>query len=308
MTISENTLGIGRLATVAWTPLEGTGLDARELNVVDQQVDAARQVADALLAAAKGAFNLGWTSFRLDDLQALGQLGTLATGDATADEWAAFIGSSLGIELSAGDGNSFNGWRRIADEMQRYAALQASRRNPAGGADGDAGVTHANGQWYANGQALSLMDLFTAVRVNRLVTYDESIDGDIQDLQENQRRLNAAREWGSMLRAGKPRDADSTGMVTSGMTNEFIAKWGIDPVGTFTPSLSGQLNTNVKGTQFDIWLNQLKAFIDKTDSSNQIIQSQIDQKSKRRSEVTDAMTSFAGKESKTGSLMASNLA
>ena len=156
MTIPTNSLGAGQLAAVAWTPLDGTGLSTQEKGVVDDQVDAATEVADALLAAAKAAINRGWSSFRLDDLADLGQLSKLATGDDSAADWADFISRSLGSATSASDSASLNDWRRVADAMQRYAALQASRRNPAGGADGAAGVTHANGQWFANGQALSL--------------------------------------------------------------------------------------------------------------------------------------------------------
>ena len=305
MTTTTNSLGPGQLASVAWTPMYGTGLSASEKAAVDVQVDSATEVADALLAAAKAAINLGWSSFRLDDLAQLGQLSTLATGDDTPAEWATFISRSLGTPISASASASLNDWRLVADEMQRYAALQASQRNPAGGADGAAGVTHANGQWFANGQALSLLDLFTAVRVNRLANYDDTIDGYMQELQANQRLLKAAREWGSILRAKKPADSTSGTTLTQADVDAFVSRWGIQPIQTFTDK--AQVGSAQKATQWDIWLTQLKSYIDLKDTDNQTLQGQIDQKSNRRSEVIEAMTSFAKKESKTGSLMATAL-
>lgn len=304
MTVN-NTQGIGQLASVAWTPLDGTGLSAQDRSVVDNQVRAATTVAEALRSAAMAAVNLGWSSFRLDDLAALGQLSTLATGEDTPAEWASFIGQALGTAMSATSADSLNDWRRVADAMQGYAALQASRRNPAGGADGAAGVTHANGQWYANGQALSLLDLFTAARVNRLANYDDSIDGYLQELQDNQRLLKAAREWGSILRNKKPADSTSTATLTQAEVDAFALKWGIQPVQTFTSK--AQVGSAQKATQWDIWLTQLKSYVDFKDTNNQTLQGQIDQKANRRSEVIEAMTSLAKKESKTGSLMATAL-
>jgi hypothetical protein len=304
----NNTQGAGRVASVAWTPLDGTGLSAQERATVDDRVDASGEVVSALLAAAKQAVNRGWSSFRLDDLAALGQLKILATGDESAADWAAFIGKALGATLSAADAYSLNDWKRTADAMQGYAAMQASRRNPAGGADGDGGVTHANGQWYANGQALSLLDLFTAARVNLLANYDDTIDGYLQELQDNQRLLKAAREWGSILRNKKPTgggDPEPKTTLTSADVAAFKWQWSIDPIQTFTNN--AQVGVASKAEQWDIWLTQLTSYVDLKDTANQTLQGQIDQKANRRSEVIEAMTSFAKKESKTGSLMAAAL-
>lgn len=307
MTITDNTLGVGRLASVAWTPLDGTGLSGSALARINQQIDASEHVSDALLQAVKAAVHQGWSSFGLEALVDLGLLSTLPTGENSAAEWASFIHQWLGTTLSTQDRLGLNEWKRIAERMQGEAALQASKRNPSGGAVDRGGVTHANGQWYANGQALSLLDLFTAVRVNRLANYDDAIDGYVQELKENQRRLTAAHEWASTLRARRPPNATDTSSIPASLREDFISQWGFDPVETLTPSLSGQFGKSLKSNSWDIWLTEWKAFIDTTDTNNQILQGQIDQKSNRRSEALEAMTAFASKASKTGSLMASNL-
>lgn len=306
MSTSDNTLGIGSLASVAWTPLYGVGLDAQETSAVTQQVNAAQQVAQALLNAAKSAINDGRTAFSLNDLVSWGLLGTLPTGDDSPGEWASFINGALDTQLTASGAASLNDWRRMADDLQRYAALQASRRDPSGGAAGAGGVTHANGQWYANGQALSLLDLFTAVRVNQAANYDDTINGYLSELRDNQRQLEAARAWGSLLRSKKP--VDSTSFTTLAQTDvdTFKDQWGLDPL-AFTPAAKSKIGTGQTATQWDIWLSELKSAVDLRDTDNQMLQGQIDQKVNRRSEVMEMMGSFARKESRTGSLMASNL-
>ena len=110
-------------------------------------------------------------------------------------------------------------------------------------------------------------------------------------------------------RARKPTTTatDSTGAttLTQADVNAFKLKWNIDPIETFTSK--AQVGSNQKATQWDIWLTQLKSYVDFKDTDNQKLQGEISQKSNRRSEVIEAMASFAGKESKTGSMMATAL-
>ena len=304
MSIRDNSLGPGRLAAVAWTPLDGTGLDFLQAEQVSDQVDSARTVAKAVLRAIECAVNQGACTFTLSDLSGFGLISALPTGEDTADEWAAFMSQALGVDLAASQSDNLNGWRRTAEALQGYAAELASRLSPNGGADGGGGVTHANGRWYANGQVLSLLDLFTAVRVNRLANYDDSIDGYVEEIRDNQRRLAAAREWGSTLRAMKPSKSDGKAQLDQATVSDFKRRWNIDPLSITTKAIVGSDKTR---DAWDAWLSELKAFIDKTDTQNQTLKGLIDQKSNRRGEVIEAMSNFAGKESKTGSRFASNL-
>lgn len=201
MAINTHTTGFGTLAGIAWTPLDGTGLSPAETVSVDKDVKAASVMATALLAATKSAFNRDWAQFSLNDLAGLGHLSTLATGDNTAAQWATFIGRAVGSAPATTQARSLGEWRRLAADLQQYAALQASKldagRDPSLGAAG--GVTHANGQWYANGQALSLLDLFTAARVNQVANHEDALDDYMIQIQANGRRLAAAREWKAAL-------------------------------------------------------------------------------------------------------------
>jgi hypothetical protein len=59
---------------------------------------------------------------------------------------------------------------------------------------------------------------------------------------------------------------------------------------------------------FNLWLNDVKAYVDDKDQDNQALQQKLQQKSNRRDEVLEAMVTFASKQSKTGANMAGNLA
>lgn len=315
MASNTNSNGVGTLAHVAWTPLEGAGLSPAQTTSVTHDVKTALAMAKALLEAANSAFNLGWIRFSLNDLTAPNGLAggtyltrtdlrvgtTTSTTDDTPGDWAAFMGRALGSGPATGQARSLGEWRRLAADLQQYAALQASRRDATWGIAGS--VTHAHGQWYANGQALSLLDLFTAARVNQVANHDDALDGFMSEIQANSRRLKAAREWAETIRSVKP--ASGTGTWPAAAETPFTAKWGFNPRTEFHKT--APVTTATSYQTFDIWLNDIKTYIDLKDTDNQKLQQKLTQKENRRGEVLEAMVSFAGNQSKTGSLMAGNL-
>jgi len=315
MAVIENKEGVGALAGIAWTPLNGTDLSPSELAQVDGDVDAATSMAEALLEAANGAFNLGWQAFSLADLAegaALGERGLLertqlqsTSPSDSASDWALFLASVLPNGPDMEESMSLAAWRRLADDLQGYAALQASRR--ALTENTRAAVTHSNGQWFVNGQSLSLLDLFTAVRVNRVVNLEEQQLMIIDDIKANSSLLSAAQEWLAMIRSLSP-TGDAKASIPSGNRDAFVSKWGFDPV-IFLDPLSPALEFNVPTRVFDFdrWINDIKAYVDLKDSDNQTLQLELTRKGDRQAEAIDEMVSFANKTSQTGNRMAGNL-
>jgi hypothetical protein len=323
MAINDLTTGIGTLAHVAWTPLDGTGLSTAQRTSVDNDVKAASAMATALLEATKSAFNRDWARFSLNDLADAAGLGafaylsrtdlrvsTLAATDDTAADWAAFIGRALGSAPATSQARSLGEWRRLAADLQQYAALQASKfdagRDPSLGIAG--GVTHAHGQWYANGQALSLLDLFTAARVNQVANHEDALDDYMIQIQANGRRLAAAREWAAAIRKHMPATDAGNGTLPELEKTNFVAKWGFNPVTEFHKPATAPSFGSVVYQNFNLWLNDIKAYVDDKDQDNQALQQKLQQKSNRRDEVLEAMVTFASKQSKTGANMAGNLA
>lgn len=311
MAITENTAGAGALAGVAWTPMEGTRLTAPMLAAVNNDVATATSMAEALLEAANGAFNLGWQTLSLSDLAAGAGLGerlllqrTQLQGSPNQDspaDWSTFLGRALGSAPAPDEPMSLAQWRQLASDLQRFAALQASRRTTSDQSWG--GVAHANGQWFVNGQALSLQDLFTAVRVNQVANLDEFLNGLTNDISANNALLEAAREWMATIRSRQPAGS-ANGQITTADRNSFVAKWGYDPT-VFSDKIA--FDSPDSSTRFDIWLNSLKTYVDLKSTENQTLQVDLGRKADRRSEAIEAIVSFLGKSDSTGSLMANNL-
>ena len=314
MAVIENKEGVGALTGIAWTPLNGTDLSPSKLAQVDSDVDAATSIAEALLEAANGAFNLGWQAFSLADLAegaALGERGLLertqlqsTSPSDSASDWALFLARVLPNGPDMEESMSLAAWRRLADDLQGYAALQASRR--ALTENTRAAVTHSNGQWFVNGQSLSLLDLFTAVRVNRVVNLEEQQSVIIDDIKANSSLLSAAQEWLAMIRSLSP-TGDAEALIPSGNRDAFVSKWGFDPVIFSDPLAPVVFNAARRSFDFDRWINDLKAYVDLKDSDNQTLQLELTRKGDRQAEAIDEMVSFANKTSQTGNRMAGNL-
>lgn len=311
---TTNELGFGSLASVAWTDMNGTGLTSTQLDEVNADISAASTIASALIDVIKGAVKAGWTRFNLSDLSAgYFQLTNLRTDtssatDDRASDWADFISMVTGEAISATRDLSLNEWRRVAAELQDHASQQASRRSPNG--DGG-GIKTVNGHWYVNGQQLSLLDAYMAIRVNQVANFDDSLNIYIAELNENNRLVQGANDWLSTLRSVKPTTTNAATLSSSFRTS-FSSVWGFDPVFAYHPTdTSGTTISNMSAPNgyksFDTWIDNVKGYVDAKDTSNQTVQQKLEQMTNRRSEVLDGLTSFAKAQTQTGSSFARNL-
>lgn len=304
---TTNSLGFGSLASVAWTDMNGTDLSVSQLSEVNLDISAASTISGVLIDAIKGAVKLGWSAFKLDDLSAsYFKLTNLRTDTAPADddrslEWAAFISNVVGESLSSSQVLSLSDWRQIASELQDHAYLQASKRDPAGAGGG---IKTVNGHWFVNGQQLSLLDAYMAIRVNQVANFDGSLNIYISELNENNRLMKAANEWLSTLRSKKPTNTTDTAAITQEMRDSFNSTWGFDPYQMFQPKA-----TTTSGTDktWDTYIEDIKGYVDAKNTENQTVQQKLEQMTNRRSEVLDGLTSFAKAQTQTGSSFARNL-
>lgn len=304
---TTNTLGFGSLASVAWTDMNGTDLVASQLTAVNADISSASTVANVLIDVIKGAVKQGWSSFRLDDLSAAYfkstnlRTGTAALDDDRSLDWAEYISQITGSSISSTQKLSLSEWRRIAADLQDHASLQASKRDPAGSGGG---VKTVNGHWYVNGQQLSLLDAYMAIRINQVANFDDSLNLYLSELSENNRLVKAANEWLSALRATKPTNTTATSTITAAMRSNFSSVWGFDPYLVFQPKA-----TTTSGTDktWDTFIEDVKGYVDAKDTDNQTVQQKLEQMTNRRSEVLDGLTSFAKAQTQTGTTFARNL-
>ena len=299
---TTNSLGFGSLASVAWTDMNGTGLTSAQLAEVNTDISAATTIASVLIDVIKSAVKLGLTSFSLNNVDT-----------SNSNDRASFITEVTGEDISATKQLSLNQWRAVAAQLQDHASQQASRRSPSGEGGG---IKTVNGNWYVNGQQLSLLDAYMAVRVNQVANFDDSLNIYIAELNANNRLVKAANDWLNTLRTRK-------GVPEAPSGNDrrtFSSKWGYDPVATFHPSdkpagdiigvvpiSSGYVSLAATTKQIDEYINNVRSYVDAKDSSNQTVQQKLEQMTNRRSEVLDGLTSFAKAQTQTGSSFARNL-
>lgn len=317
----SNELGFGSLASVAWSDMSGTDLTQSQLEALNADITAGTTISAVLIELITGAVALGTTSFRLSDLGDAFQFTDINTasperGD-NANHWAVFISRVTGNPLSASTELSLSEWRRVAAELQNHASQQASRRDPNGAGGG---IKSVNGNWFINGQEVSLLDAYMAVRVNQVANFDDSLNIYIAELNRNNQWIKAANDWLSILRAAKPGGDGLDGAVISRQTFlDFEARWGFNAIVTFMPQFNfGSVNYYDAGWQglqwtapyakkYDAAIDNLKGLIDSKDTENQTVQQKLEQMTNRRSEVLDGLTSFAKSQTQTGSVFARNL-
>jgi hypothetical protein len=330
-----NELGFGSLASVAWSDMSGTDLTQSQLEALNAEISTDTTISAVLIELITGAVALGTTSFRLSDLSDAFQFTNINTAsperDDNANDWAVFISRVTGNSLSASTDLSLSEWRRVAAELQNHASQQASKRDPNGAGGG---IKSVNGNWFINGQEVSLLDAYMAVRVNQVANFDDSLNIYIAELNRNNKLIQAANEFLSLLRATKPQSDDNLPTFENGhkyryispaQMIEFEAKWGVQPIREFLPNLpgatvgggyAGYVDNNVGfGTQnvtdhskyWDGWIENVKGYVDTKDTANQTVQQKLEQMTNRRSEVLDGLTSFAKSQTQTGSVFARNL-
>lgn len=309
---TTNSLGFGSLASVAWTDMNGTGLASAQLAEVDTAISAASTIASVLIDVIKRSVKAGQTSFKLEsnaDIATYLPLTNLNAGTETVGDWAAFIGKVTGENIPVGKELSLNQWRAVAAQLQDHASQQASRIDPYRTENNkpNGGIKTVNGNWYVNGQQLSLLDAYMAVRVNQVANFDDSLNVYIAELNDNNRLVKGANDWLNTLRTRK----GDTQAPSGNDRVAFSSKWGYDPVATFHPSdkPSGDITVSLgsETKKLDGYIDNVRGYVDAKDSSNQTVQQKLEQMTNRRSEVLDGLTSFAKAQTQTGSSFARNL-
>ena len=306
-----NELGFGSLASVAWSDMSGTDLTQSQLEALNAEISTDTTISAVLIELITGAVALGTTSFRLSDLSDAFQFTNINTAsperDDNANDWAVFISRVTGNSLSASTDLSLSEWRRVAAELQNHASQQASKRDPNGAGGG---IKSVNGNWFINGQEVSLLDAYMAVRVNQVANFDDSLNIYIAELNANNSLIKAANEWLALLRQYKPSKDDQDGIIPSAKIQEIVDKWGLDPIATFhqnTDTWNGGEWRRTGFKLFDSQIDTVKGYIDGKDTDNQTVQQKLEQMTNRRSEVLDGLTSFAKSQTQTGSVFSRNL-
>jgi hypothetical protein len=308
-----NNLGFGSLASVAWTDMNGTleavgtsdttSANAKALAEVNKNKSKAETIANGLLLAIKASVNQEWTQFSLFDFVTDNTVSG-QTRVETLSDWTSFIKKSIGFEVSATKSLSPAEWRRVAADLQDYAAKEASKRDTTNGG----GIKNVNGHWYINGQQVALLDVYMAVRVNQVANFDDAVNIYIEELNSNNTLVKQANDWLAKMRKLKP-DNTTDSVAWTAVTAQaasWQSTWGTayNPASVFMPNAN---QTTGKADRVDTWIEEVKSYVDSKDSDNQTVQQKLEQMTNRRGEVLEGLTSFVKSQSQTGQSFARNL-
>jgi len=157
-----------------------------------------------------GAYHNGAISNMLADLQSkLSELQsqsnvstTPGAGNLSAQEWLGQLGFA-----NARDSYSLQQWGEMAQQLQVDAAKQKSQLSIGNGG----GIQQVNGQYFVNGEMMSLSQVNFCVRANQYQLIDQQIADQMNAVQQNNEK---AKKANALLAAFK-----SAG-INSGLANE----------------------------------------------------------------------------------------
>jgi hypothetical protein len=126
----------------------------------------------------------------------------------TAHQWLA---REMGVETPH-DSYSLKQWGEIAEKLQVNAAKKLSQLSLGNGG----GIQQVNGQYFVNGQEMSLSQVNFCVRANQYQLIDQQIADQMDAIQRNN---DKAKQIQAVLAAFKTYDSETIGVDQSATTN-----------------------------------------------------------------------------------------
>jgi hypothetical protein len=305
-----NTGSLGAVNSVTYTSLDGLDLSAAQITDTTSRVKTATTIAGDLHQALNAMLYNNQTHCTLSQI-------FTATTTPTLSEATAFLQTSLNTSINPGLSLSLDDLKTLKKGLDNFGNLEASKL--PGNAGG--GIKSVNGNFYVNGQEVTIQDVFMAVRVNQLANFEDQINAYMNQLQKNNDLAKAANAWISTLNNMTP--TNTTEHITPASflaaQQSFYALYSYDPVARFMPtSASGGGTSVVSGhtfallpdaisTKISAYVTDAKNYVTNINSENQTAQTYLDQLNNKRSEVLDSITNFTKSEGQTQQDMASKL-
>lgn len=283
--------------------IAGTSLSASEQSTLGADIDAAKALASAIRDAMTQARAAGVNAFQAADEAAF----VMPAGVSTAERDRIF-NEVMGRPWTGGE-MRLQDWAIAAQRIEEWVGRSLSKLPPAAGG----GVQNVAGQWFVNGEAYSMAELFTANRVNIYNTLDEMLNNSLNTIAANNRLVNRLTE---MLKAGREQ--------TSGWVRELVAVHGYyqedhvwdesyvrpDAVSGDTlkaladaffgtgsvlaNSISQDWNAGgiISGDKWKTALDQLSSLIDSKTADNQVAQQRMESVMSLRGNLLDGLGSM----------------
>jgi hypothetical protein len=305
-----NTGSLGAINSVTYTSLDGLHLSDAQITDTTARVKTATTLAGDLHQAINAMLYNNQKECTLEQI-------FTATTTPTLAEATAFLQTSLNASVTSGQSLSLDNLKTLKKALDNFGHLEASKLPGNHGG----GIKSVNGNFYVNGQEVTIQDVFMAVRVNQLANFEDQINAYMNQLQKNNALAKAANAWISTLNNMTPTNTTEHVSPASFLSAQrsFYSQYSMDPVARFMPtSASGGGTSVVDGktfallpdaisTKISAYVTDAKNYVTNINSENQTAQTYLDQLNNKRSEVLDSITNFTKSEGQVQRDMASKL-
>jgi len=296
---SINTGALGAINSVTYTSLDGLDLSAAQITSTTDKVKTASTLAGDLQQAINTLVYNNQTSGSLSQIYT-------AQSTPTLSEVTAFLQTNLNATIRADDLLSLDDLKTLKKALDNFGNREASKLPGNSGG----GIKSVNGNFYVNGQEVTIQDVFMAVRVNQLANFEDQISNYMEQLQKNNDLAKAANAWITTLNNMTPTDTNQHITPASFLAAQvsFYSQYSYDPVARFMPTSAKDAGTSSVGgitfallpdaisTKISAYVTDAKNYVTNINSENQTAQTYLDQLNNKRSEVLDSITNFTKSE------------
>lgn len=283
--------------------LAGTQLSGAQQSALGSDIDAAKAVAAAIRDALTQARDLGVATFAATEESVF----VLPAG-VSATERDKVFNEVMG-QAWTGSEMKLRDWAFAAQRIDQWVARSMSKLPPEAGG----GVQNMGGQWYVNGEAYSMAELFTANRVNTYNALDEMLNNSLNTIAANNRLVNRLTE---VLKAGRALSTGWTqGVIAENAYYEAGHLWddgrvradavhwntvkqladailGTGSVLANSISQSWDAGGTISGDKWKKAMDQLSSIIDSKTADNQVAQQRMESVMSLRGNLLDGLGSM----------------
>jgi hypothetical protein len=292
-----NTGAVGSINSVTYTSLDGLDLNATQILDTTSKVTTSSSMSSKFQQAVNSLIYNDQKGCSLSEIFTASTTPTLA--QATA-----FLQTNLNATVTSNQHLSLDDLKTLKKALDNFGNKEASKLPGNSGG----GIKSVNGNFYVNGQEVTIQDVFMAVRVNQLANFEDQINAYMEQLQKNNDLAKAANTWITTLNNLTPTNTTQTIYTNDFLTAQksFYSKYSFDPVARFMPtSATGTQDADghtfaslpdAISTKISAYVTDAKNYVTNINTENQTAQTYLDQLNNKRSEVLDSITNFTKSE------------
>jgi hypothetical protein len=294
-----NTGAVGSINSVTYTSLDGLDLNATQILDTTSKVNTSSKMSSKFQQAVNSLIYNDQVGCSLSEI-------FTASSSPTLSEVTAFLQTNLNATITSNQHLSLDDLKTLKKALDNFGNKEASKLPGVKGG----GIKSVNGNFYVNGQEVTIQDVFMAVRVNQLANFEDQINAYMDQLQKNNDLAKAANVWITTLNNLTPTNTTTNINTDCFLSSQqsFYSQYSFDPVSRFMPTSAKDNGTTIIGghtfaklpdaisTKISAYVTDAKNYVTNINTENQTAQTYLDQLNNKRSEVLDSITNFTKSE------------